>query len=75
MAAIFWGGPKHFQESVGGQIRTWWGQHHDPKKLHPYCKSEEMSPVLQEKNKRTMDDMNKTMRCKLFLLQYYCHRC
>ena len=23
------GGPKHFQESVGGQFKTCWGQHHD----------------------------------------------
>ena len=22
-------GPKHFQESGGGQFKTWWGQHHD----------------------------------------------
>jgi len=25
----FFGGPKHFQESVGGQFKTWWGQHQD----------------------------------------------
>ena len=33
------GGPKNFQESVGGQFKTWLGQHHDflydPKSCNP----------------------------------------
>ena len=28
MAAFFWGGDqKHFNESVGGQLKTWWGKY------------------------------------------------
>ena len=38
MVAIFWG-PKHFQESVSGKFKTWWGQHqifwNDPKHCTP----------------------------------------
>ena len=37
----FWGGLKHFQESVGGKYKTWLGSFYDilklPKKLYPYC--------------------------------------
>ena len=33
----FSGGPKHFQESVGGQFITWSWLFEVTQKLHPYC--------------------------------------